>query len=421
MPNIFLAEDDLDLSNIIRDSLEAQSHSLDNVSNGHDAIETLLSKRYDLIILDWDLAEGPTGPEVCKAFRDAGGTTPVIMLTGRSGLHEKETGLESGADDYLTKPFQMRELNARIKAMLRRSSTYSAQTTTTIGPGQIIADKYVLKDKIGQGGMATVWKATHTGIGKEVVIKIMLPHADAGVNRFQQECRIMARVTHPNVITIYDAGSLNQRQPFMVMEYIRGESLGAMLDREGAISLHLALEILLQLCSGLEAAHKAGIIHRDLKPDNILLQERTSRADWVKIVDFGIARLTDSMDKLTSEGVVVGTLEYMAPEQLEGKAADERSDIYAVTVLFFEMITGLMPFEGENTRAHFIQQLFHEPRLPSQLRKDMPPGGAADKLVSKGLARLPENRYQSVADLAVEVKQILDLLPASAVPANEEI
>lgn len=415
MANIFLAEDDTDLANIIRDSLEAQSHILDNVYNGNDAVKALKAKRYDLIILDWDLAEGPTGPEVCKSFRDAGGTTPVIMLTGRSGLHEKEEGLESGADDYLTKPFQMRELNARIKAMLRRSATYSAPAATVIGPGQIIADKYVLHEKIGQGGMATVWKALHTGISKEVVIKIMLPHADAGVNRFQHECRVMARVNHPNVITIYDAGSINQRQPFMVMEYVAGESLGSILDREGALPLQLALEILIQLCSGLEAAHEAGIIHRDLKPDNILIKERNSRNDWVKIVDFGIARLTDSMEKLTKEGIVVGTLEYMAPEQLEGKPADERCDLYAATVLFFEMVTGLMPFEGENTRAHFIQQLFHEPRLPSQLRKDMVEGGPADKIVLRGLARKPEDRFQSAAELGSAAKQILSSLSSEPV------
>lgn len=413
MPHIFLAEDDTDLSNIIRDSLEAQSHTLDNACNGHEAVKALTSQRYDLIILDWDLSEGPTGPEVCKAFRDAGGTTPVIMLTGRSALHEKEEGLEMGADDYLTKPFQMRELNARIKAMLRRSGTYASQQTTVIGPGQIVADKYILNEKIGQGGMATVWKGTHTGIGKEVVIKIMLPHADAGVNRFQQECRIMARVSHPNVITIYDAGSINQRQPFMVMEYIRGESLGAILDKEGALPLPLALEILLQLCSGLEAAHKAGIIHRDLKPDNILVQERNTRSDWVKIVDFGIARLTDAMEKLTSEGVVVGTLEYMAPEQLEGKPADERSDLYAATVLFFEMLTGLMPYEAENTRAHFIKQLFHDPRLPSQLRTDLVSDGPADQLVKKGLSKKPDDRFQSAAELAAAAREILASTQAS--------
>lgn len=406
MPNIFLAEDDADLANIIRDSLEAQSHILDNVTNGHEAMEALKKKRYDLIILDWDLSAGPTGPEVCHAFRAAGGTTPVIMLTGRSNLEEKETGLEAGADDYLTKPFQMRELNARIKAMLRRSTSY-AQQTVTIGPGQIISDKYVLNSKLGQGGMATVWKATHTGIGKEVVIKIMLPHADAGVNRFEQECRIMARVSHPNVITIYDAGSINQRQPFMVMEYIDGESLGELLDHEGALPLSLALEILIQICSGLEAAHEAGIIHRDLKPDNILLKERNTREDWVKIVDFGIARLTDSMEKLTSEGVVVGTLEYMAPEQLEGKQADARSDIYASCVLFFEMITGMMPFEAENTRAHFIQQLFHKPRMPSQLRAEFEAGGPADKLIEKGMARQPDDRFQSAAELGAAAQRLL--------------
>lgn len=411
MSNIFLLEDDPDLTNIIRDSIEAQSHTLDNAMNGKDGLLALSQKRYDLIIMDWDLGEsGPTGVEVCRAFRDAGGTTPVIMLTGRTGLQEKEAGLEAGADDYLTKPFQMRELNARIKAILRRSGSYSVgQAATTIGPATVIGDKYIIQEKIGQGGMATVWRAVHSITGKQVVVKVMLPHADAGVKRFEQECRIMARVEHPNVVTIYDAGSINGKQPYIVMEYLRGDSLSDILQAHGCARVKPALQIIMQCCSGLEAAHKAGIIHRDIKPANVIILDSKENRDWVKLVDFGIARLIDAKEKVTADGVAVGTLEYMAPEQLEGEQADVRSDIYALSVMLFEMLTGRMPFEAPNTRALIVKQLTETPAPPSHLKRELQ-GFGIDDLVAKGMNRDPDQRFQTAGEMAREAKKLLDLL-----------
>lgn len=410
MPHIFLLEDDPDLTNVIRDSLEAQSHTLDNAMNSEDGLHALSNRRYDLIIMDWDLGDSAlTGVEVCRSYRDAGGTTPVIMLTGRAGLQEKEAGLEAGADDYLTKPFQMRELNARIKAILRRSGSYSVPMNAELGPATVIGEKYIIQEKLGQGGMATVWRAVHSVTEKQVVVKVMLPHADAGIKRFEQECRIMARVEHPNVVTIYDAGSINATQPYIVMEYLRGDSLGDLLHLRGPIHVKSALEIILQCCNGLEAAHKAGIIHRDIKPDNVVILDRNEHRDWVKLVDFGIARLVDATEKVTADGIAVGTLDYMAPEQLEGYQADERSDLYSLSVLLFESLTGKMPYEAINTRALIVKQLTEQPRLPSQLRRELQ-GSGIDTLIEKGMSRNPEERFQSAREFADAANNLLGQL-----------
>ncbi|MBY0552339.1 MAG: serine/threonine protein kinase [Candidatus Obscuribacterales bacterium] len=219
----------------------------------------------------------------------------------------------------------------------------------------------------------------------------------------------MARVEHPNVVTIYDAGSLNAKQPYIVMEYLRGDSLGDLLHLRGPIHIKSALEIVSQCCNGLEAAHKAGVIHRDIKPDNVVILDRNEHRDWVKLVDFGIARLVDATEKVTADGIAVGTLDYMAPEQLEGHQADERSDLYSLSVLLFESLTGKMPYEAINTRALIVKQLTERPRLPSQVRRDLQ-GSGIDTLIEKGMSRNPQERFQSAREFAEAANHLLGKL-----------
>lgn len=413
MAKILLVEDDIDLSIIVRDGLDAHDHEVEHAANGPDARAKLLGDKYDLIIMDWELP-GATGPELIREFRSAGGLTPVVMLTGKNTLEDKESGLDSGADDYLTKPFAIRELSARVKSLLRRSTAYVPEQPKLppgqLAPGVVLGDKYKLEEVIGQGGMATIWKATHTGMPKPVVIKVLQPQLasrDAALKRFEQECRAMAKLSHPNVVAVTDVDLVNTAQPYLVLEYIKGESLRQIIYDQGQLPVWLALEIVMQICDGLGEAHGAGIVHRDLKPDNILIQERTDRPDWVKIVDFGIAQLSDSTEKLTEEGMIVGTVEYISPEQLQDNVIDGRADIYALGIILYEMLAGKLPFEAKTPHAVLMKKLMGEPEKISDSRIDISDDSPVAQIIAKALEKDRQKRYQSTAELRADAEKVL--------------
>jgi serine/threonine-protein kinase len=280
--------------------------------------------------------------------------------------------------------------------------------------GQTVAQKYRIDRFLGEGGMAQVYRATHLGIEKIVVIKIMfgnLPSMKNSLKRFEQECKLTAKLNHPNVVSVFDSGTLGGKRPYLVMEYIDGESLRDKMFREDKLSTKIALEILIQMCSGLSEAHSHGIVHRDLKPENIMLRKQADRPDWVKIVDFGIAYLKQGGLKLTATGVAVGTVDYMSPEYLSDKPVDHRADIYALGIILFELITGKCPFEAENAEAVMAKHLFSNAHPISNLCKDIKPGSLVDQIIEKALQKEPNNRYQTTqamkADLDKALKEIV--------------
>lgn len=275
--------------------------------------------------------------------------------------------------------------------------------------GQTVG-KYKIEEFIGEGGMALVYRAVHTAIERPVVIKVLqgrLLNNEKSVKRFERECKVTAKVNHPNVVSVFDVGFINGNQPYLVMEYIKGESLRDKIDREGPLSLAAVAAIFIQVCRGMQEAHSLGIIHRDLKPENILLQERSDRPDWVKIVDFGIAHIVASgQQRLTKTGSVVGTAEYMAPEQLRDLPIDARSDIYGIGVVMAEALTAQMPFAAETTEALLLKILMDDPCLPSQYRKDIPPGSPFDVIVAKALMKDPDTRYQTATEMRLDLEQL---------------
>lgn len=417
MARLLLVEDDKDMSMFVTDCLTAEQHHVDSAETGSTAQERLAIGKYDLLILDWDLPD-ISGIDLCKDFRAAGGTTPILMLTGRTHIDDKEAGFDAGADDYLTKPFLMKELRARVRALLRRAAANitesgSGGTGGARGPAQIgnvIGGKYRLDEFLNQGGMALVYRATHIAMGKPVVLKLVHAHLlddNKILIRFEQECRMMASISHANVATVFDTGLVDGSQPYLVMEYVKGESLTNRLDREGALPIPVALEILIQVCRGLEEAHNAGIVHRDLKPSNVMLQERSGRPDWVKIVDFGLAHLVESGGRLTEQGTVLGSMGYMAPELLRDEEIDKRADIYALGVLFFEMLTDALPYKASSTEAFYIKQLTEAPALPSSKREDVAPGSKLDLIVQRATEKDPARRFQTVAELRCELEKAL--------------
>lgn len=305
----------------------------------------------------------------------------------------------------------MRELAARIKAILRRATQYSRPAADEqFGPGNVLADRYKLLGRIGEGGMATIWTALDSVMGRQVVLKVLHSayiNPGAPLARFEQESKLLARLSHPNIVRVYDAGTLRNKQPYMVMEYVRGESLADILFREGTLPLSMVLKVLIQVCSGLEAAHEAGIVHRDLKPENILVHDDLGKIDAVKIVDFGIARMMNSNTRLTRTEAVIGTTAYLSPEHLFDLPVDGRADVYALGIIMFELLTGEPPFVAETAEAVMLKHITDEPPLASAKRHDLNP--LVDQVILRTLQKAPERRYSSAFALQQNLERLLSV------------
>ncbi len=276
--------------------------------------------------------------------------------------------------------------------------------------GKTLGGKYTIQSVIGQGGMAVVYQAFDNLIERPVVIKVMqawLSNDERANERFKRECQLTAQLHHPNIIRVYDGGLLNNHEPYLVMEYVAGESLRRALDRHGPVPLKTAAAIVIQICRGLGEAHAAGIIHRDLKPDNILVEAVKGATQEIKILDFGIAYLVAGAHRLTQTGKLIGTPAYIAPEQLKDRKIDARADLYAVGVILFELLTGKLPFEGETAESILTKQLFEPPPPLSSERADIPPGSPIELVVLKALAKEPDERYQTAKEFEEAIEMSL--------------
>jgi serine/threonine protein kinase len=254
---------------------------------------------------------------------------------------------------------------------------------------------YVIEGKIGQGGMGVVYGAHHPRIGKRVAIKVLSPQYSANpstVRRFEQEARLVNQIGHQHIVDVFQFGELPDGRSYFVMEWLDGEPLTARIDR-GAVPAPEAMAILDVVCDALEAAHEKGVVHRDLKADNIfIVKGRGSRS--VKLLDFGLAKLAGKNDSgsinRTKSGILVGTPAYMAPEQARGKPVDARTDIYALGVLAYKMLTTAMPFKAENAMDLIVLHLNAPPPAPHKLAKDVPI--ELSKLVQRMMAKDPAER-----------------------------
>jgi tRNA A-37 threonylcarbamoyl transferase component Bud32 len=269
--------------------------------------------------------------------------------------------------------------------------------------GKVLEGKYAIKSVLAEGGMAILYLANHTTMERTVVVKVVhnyLRSSPSELLRFEREAKVVARLNHPNIVSLYDFGFIDDKLPFIVMEYIRGMNLSQKVIRHGPPRIAVAIRIIKQICFGLEEAHSCGIIHRDLKPDNIILQDKFDRPDWVKLVDFGIAHMLDNKGKrLTRAGLLIGTPEYASPEQFKDLPLDTRSDIYSLGVVFFELFAARLPFDA-GSLAGLMTKILLEP-APSvcTYRSDIESGSPIDLLIQKCLEKDPEKRFQTVTEV----------------------
>ena len=280
--------------------------------------------------------------------------------------------------------------------------------------GEVLADRYLIVRKLGEGGMGQVYLAEHVKMGRKSAIKVLSPsmaHDTDAVARFNREAANASRISHPNVCQVYDFGETPEGVIYLAMEFIEGEPLTEVLAREGELPVARAGAIFLQVADALQAAHDLGIVHRDLKPDNVMLSRGRDGTDVVKVVDFGIAKAVGGREnqKVTKTGLVVGTPEFMSPEQLAGDPIDGRSDLYALALVFFKMLTGELPFEGTTAQDTMVQRLTDEPAKLAELRPDLRFPAGLQATLDTALARNPADRYQSTARFANDVAAVLGL------------
>ncbi len=273
-----------------------------------------------------------------------------------------------------------------------------------------IIERWKILRKIGEGGMGRVFEAEHTEIGRRVAIKILHPvysRTPEVVARFRMEARAASRIGHPNIIEITDSGTTIDGSFYFVMEMLEGIDLAERLKKEQRLPVEDVLTVATQVAQALGAAHQINIVHRDLKPENIFLINRDGNPNFVKVLDFGIAKSLEEekIRKLTTPGMAMGTPEYMAPEQASGKGSDARSDIYSLGAILYEMLTGRAPIHGENMMDILIRKATEDPVDVALLRPDVPP--AVAQLVMRTLSRNPEGRPQSMGELAAELNSHL--------------
>jgi hypothetical protein len=268
--------------------------------------------------------------------------------------------------------------------------------------------QYQIVELAGQGGMATVYKAYQPSLNRYVALKVLpeyLAHDDEFVKRFKQEATAAAALRHPNIIVIYDIGEAGSVH-YIATEFLEGQTLDAVLKQSGALPLPRVVKIVAQLTSALEAAHQQNLIHRDVKPSNVFLNAK----DHVTLMDFGIVKAVSST-RLTRTGLLVGTPEYMSPEQAEGQALDGRSDLYSLGVVVYQMLTGQTPFTAPTPNAVLYAHVNRPPTPLSRLNQAVPQ--SVEAVVLRALAKKPADRFQSVAEFATALEQAASQASAS--------
>jgi serine/threonine protein kinase len=276
--------------------------------------------------------------------------------------------------------------------------------------GKTLADRYEVEKLVGTGGTSIVYRALHLQLRRTVAIKMLKAHLvtdEESKRRFEQEARAVSCLTHPNVVAVYDVGVTKYGEPYIVMEFLQGGSLADLVASEGRLTYERALPIFVQACSALWHAHKKDVIHRDVKPSNIMIVPTDDDPEFVKIVDFGLAKLralTGEFQRLTKTGEVFGSPVYMSPEQCTGRKLDQRTDIYSMGVVMYEAIAGRPPFKEKSTIETIRRQIKEPPPRFSEVNPELKIPEELETIILKSLTKNPEDRYQTMEELRADLE-----------------
>mgnify|MGYP000983747993 CR=1 FL=1 len=305
------------------------------------------------------------------------------------------------------------DVQARVEAAIAATET-GEPSQPAIDPmlGQVVGGRFEIQSRIGAGGMGIVYKARQIGIDRTVAVKMLLRELagdEKVVKRFKIEALAVSRLNHPNTIRIFDFGQTDDGTLYFAMEYLDGVALEEALRRDHAFPARRAMHVLRQMASSLVEAHEKGIVHRDLKPDNVFLTRVGEDQDFVKVLDFGVAKLREADKRqgtMTQAGTIFGTPRYMSPEQCRSMGVDHRADLYALGVIAYEMLVGHPPFDAENPLAILIQHVQEPPKPLALARPDVEVPEDVEALVMKCLEKSPERRFQHASDLVAAIAEV---------------
>jgi serine/threonine-protein kinase len=277
--------------------------------------------------------------------------------------------------------------------------------------GTRIFGDYIIRKKLGEGGMGAVFLAEQINIGQRLAIKVL--HGDAAQNaelveRFNREARAISRLTNQNIIRVFVFGRTPEGLLYLAMEFVEGRPLREVIESDQRIGEMRAINIMRQTLHALEEAHELGIVHRDLKPDNIMITSFRGVDEFVKVLDFGIAKVKEpggNQAKLTQAGVVYGTPEYLSPEQAQAKELDGRSDIYSMGIILYEMVTGTVPFQSKTAVSILASHVYDEPKLPSKMSRH-PVHPRMEQIIMRALEKDPTKRYQGAMDFLEDLESL---------------
>lgn len=340
--------------------------------------------------------------------RDTMSPEPRAPAISREMRAQGATAADNGQGDLLND----------MPTIAMKSPVAAAQQTTEDGErnlvGTVIAGRYKVLRRLGEGGMGVVYEAVDERLEKHVAVKVLredFARRQDVVARFTQEAKSAARIKHENVLDVTDYGQTDDGSFFIAMELLRGTDLADVLQGEGVISQERGIEVAIQVCRALQAAHARGIVHRDMKPENVFLVRTDDGRELVKIVDFGIAQMKDisgsaeGSRKLTRTGMIFGTPEYMSPEQAAGKPVDHRVDVYAAGVILYEMFTGRVPFVGDTFMGILTKHMFEQPPAIHQVNPAAQVSPDLESVIFKALAKDPNQRFQSMQEFADDLQR----------------